>query len=306
MRGDLIAQAEEARRAGDHARAVDRALRAARIRATASIQYFLAREHEALGQSLATLEQAGACACAAEADPALHNRDVLLRACRAIVARTEGRLGRLTVRVAGPLAEGATITVAGHPLGPTVLGSPYPVEPGVVHVEASAPGCAPWQREVTVVAGAAIDVVVSLEPTPAPPPPPAPLVVARPPPVAPRRPPDARPSRPALPLVVGLAAGGVSIAAAGVLYALGLGARSDRDGACRGAPPVCGPGASDDNDRYRGFLYATDVALGLGAASLVVGGLVWWFARRPEGPRVVVLPTLEGRGATGATLTISM
>lgn len=306
MRRDLIAQAEQARLAGDHALAVDRALRAARIRATASIQYFLAREHEALGQPLETLEQAGACARGAEADPALHNRHVLLGACRAIVARTEVRLGRLTLRVEGPLPEGATIRVAGAAFAATVLGFPYPVEPGVVRVEASAPGCVSWQRDVAVVAGAAIDVVVSLEPTPAPPPPPPPVVVVRPPPVAVRRPPGGRPARPALPLVVGAAAGAVSFAAAGALYAVALGARGDRDGACRGDPLVCGSRASDDNQRYRSFVYATDVAIGVGAASLVAGGLVWWFARRPEGPRVVVLPALGGRGAAGATLTISM
>ncbi len=46
VRRDLLEQAERARRAGDHAAAIDRALRAMAIHATPSVHYFLAREYD--------------------------------------------------------------------------------------------------------------------------------------------------------------------------------------------------------------------------------------------------------------------
>lgn len=306
VRRDLLAQAQQARVAEDHARAVELAQRAAAIRATPSVQYFLAREHEALGHALASLAEASACARGAEADPTVPNRLVLLRACRAIVVRTEVTIGRVTVRVASP-PEGVSVRIAGDALAPALFGLPYPVPPGAVRVEASAPGFDAWQREVAVAAGASVDVDVSLSPTPPPPPPPPPPVVVAPP-VAPPTATPVRPTRSAAPLIAGLSVAAAGFAAAGAFYAVAMGAQSDRDGACRGTPRSCDPGANADDARYRGFVYATDVALGFGAAAALTGALVWWFVRPSAGgparPRVVVAP-VAGRAA-GAALVISM
>ncbi len=313
VRRDLIAQAERARRGGDHAGAVEHARRAAELRATPSIEYFLAREYEALGRPVETLAAAGACARGAAADPTLPNRAVLVGACGAVVERAQRRVARVVVHVVGAAPAGATLRIDGSALSPAVLDAGYPVAPGTVRIEAAAPGHEPWYRDLPVVAGTAYDIEVTYVPTPpAPPPPPPPpveVVVAPPPPppapvvvVAPR------PSRNAAPLVVGGATAVASFVAAGVFYAVAAGARDDRDGACPGTPPSCMPSARDDDARYRSFVYATDVAIGFGAAAALTGALVWWLARPSpaEVPRVRVAPVLGGARGLGLGVVISL
>jgi hypothetical protein len=312
VRRDLLDQAERARRAGDHPTAIDRALRALTIQATPSVHYFLAREYDLAAQPLAALEQAGACARGAEADVALRNRAALLGACRLLVTQNEARVGHVTVRFTGEAVSGVTVRVAGATLRDAVIGVPYPVPAGAVRVEASAPEHEDWSREVTVAAGENVDVEVSLTPTPPPPPPPppppvtiAPVTIAPVAIAAPVRPP---PSRSVVPLVVGGAVSAASFVTAGALFAASLGARSDRDGACRGTPVVCDASSLDDDARYRTYTWATDVAVGVGAASLLAGAIVWW-RLRPSEPTargsIALLPLAFARDAWGATLVVT-
>lgn len=322
VRRELIAEAERARLAGDHATAAERARRAVQIRATPSAQYFLAREYEALGQRVETIAQAGACARGAEADATLRNRDVLVRACRAIVARNERRVARITVHIEGtPPPAGVSIRVAGNALPDAAWGVPWPVASGVIRLEAEAPAHDPWQRDVTVSEGESIDVPITLRATPpTPPPPPAsPSPTAPPPPspppsteapiardvprVAPR---DAPPV--AAPLALGVA-GATSLLAAGALFAVAASARGDRD-------TLCPDGACDDpsarsaattlDSRYRATLLSADVALGVGLATLA-GASLWWLlprvtrAARPT-VRASITPDLAGGGRAAVTV----
>lgn len=274
-RRDLIAQAEAAAAAGDHARAVELGARAAQVRVTPSIQYFLAREHLALDHAVEALGFAGACARAAEGDPSLRNREGILRACRDLERASEARVGRLTVILPTNPPAGLSVRVRSAELPPPFFGAPYPVTPGAVRVDASAPGFQPFQREVQVAAGRTETVEVTLSPEPAvtPPPPPAP----RPRPPAPPHPAAHRaaPSPSVGPWVV--AGGGVAaLALGGLFYGLALSARDARDDDCT---PRCSPASQTYDDRYAGFLTATNVALGVGAAA-VIGGATWYLVSR--------------------------
>lgn len=270
---DLIAQAEAAATAGDHAQALRLAERAAALHVTPTLQYFLAREHEALDHPVEALGYSRACARSAEADLSLRNRDAVLQACRAIVASTERRVGRITVHVPSPALPGLAVRVQQVELPTTLYGVPYPVVPGAVVVEASAPGRLPFRREVQVAASETSTVDVHLDA--------APVVVATPVvlPVAPVARPVAAPSRGtgAGPWIVA-GTGAAALVLGGVFYALASGERSDRDAACDHGID-CRPEAQTHDERYASYLTATNVALGVGAAA-VAGGATWFLVSR--------------------------
>jgi hypothetical protein len=270
-RRDLIAQAEAAAAEGDHARALQLGERAAQLRVTPTLHYFLAREHLALDHPVEALGYSGACARAAEADLALRNRDAVLAACRAIVVTTEGQVGRVTVRVPPDAPAGLTVRVRGETLAPTLYDVAYPVTPGTVVLEASAPGHAPMRHEVTVAARQTVAVDVRLDAAPAV----VPTAAAVAPPVA--APPVTLTSRDRSvgPWIV--AGGGAAVLVlGGVLYALAVGQREARDGTC---VPGCQAEAEAHDGRYASYLTATNVAIGVGAAA-VVGGAAWWILDR--------------------------
>jgi len=280
-RRGLIVQAEAAAAAGDHAQAVQLAERAARLRVTPTIQYFLAREHLALGHPVEALGYSGACARAAEADVTLRNRDGVLQACRAIVTESEARVGRVTVRVPSPPPQGLVVRVQQAELPATLHDVPYPVLPGVVVVEASAPGHLPFRREVQVAASQTEPVEVRLEAEPvvvepvpvvAPPVVLPPTVAVAPPVVAPPRGASVGPW-----IVAG--SGVVALALGGVFFGLASGERSDRIAACDVNGLNCSPEALTHDRRYESYLTATNVALAVGAAA-VLGGATWFIVDR--------------------------
>lgn len=282
-RRDLIAQAEAAAAAGDHARALQLGERAAQIRVTPTIHYFLAMQHLALDHPVEALGYSGACARAAEADPALRNRDAVLEACRAIATTTAQRVGRLTVHVAPDAPEGLAVRVQDGTLPAALYGVAYPVTPGVVVVEASAPGHLPFRREVTVAVGEAVALDLRLDPTPvvAPPPP----VVA--PPVTPPRIVAAPPRRSLGPWIVA-GGGALAFALSGVFYGLAMSERSARDMPCASN---CRAQALAHDARYADHLTATNVALGVGAAA--AAGAVVWFVVDRLGRREAARPGLR-------------
>ncbi len=278
-RRELIAQAEAAATAGDHARAAQLGERAAQLRVTPTIQYFLAREHLALEHPVEALGYSGACARAAEADTTLRNRDGVLAACRAIVTTTEAQVGRVTVHVPSDAPAGLTVRLRGAAFPSTLFDVAYPVAPGTVVLEASAPGHLPLRREATVAAGhtETLDVRLEAEPT----------VVAPTPPVAPAVVAVVVPPRVAAPMprsysigpwmVVG--GGAAAFILSGVFYGLASSELSARDGLC---PAPCvdpGPEARAHDASYGEHIERTNVALGVGAA-LVVGGGVWLLVDR--------------------------
>ena len=294
----LIEQAREASRAGDHARAVELATRAMGVRATPSLRYFLARELLTLGRAVEALEAAGECAARARVDATVPDQLELLARCEAIAREAEAQVARLTVRVPSPAPDGLQVHVGGAPLAVSLYGLAVPVAPGAVDITATAPGRRPFRTTRTLAARTQVDVSVELaesEPSatapipagatsstpPARPGPAAPPALAA---VVPPRTPavPVTASAGAGPWIVG-ATGLAALATAGVVLAVGLGARDARDAACPSAND-CDPGTAAGHDgRYRDFTLGADVAFALGGA-LVAGAVVWWAVARSARP----------------------
>jgi len=285
-RRELIAQAEDAAAAGEHARALDLARRANALRPSASLTYFLAREHRALDQRVDALDLARACLRAAQADAALRNRDTILQACEAVRASVEPRVGRVVVRVPADAPAGLTVRVGGRAVLPALWGVAFPVMPGALDLVAAAPGFAPLSRTLDVAEGALAEADIALTPeTPAPPPTPA---LPPPTPAPPRIAPSVTRSQPAGPWVVA-GFGVAGFALAGVFYGIATSARTERDAACVTAG--CADIAQAHDARYADMLTATNVALGVGGAA-VAGAVAWFLVARLRGapPAVALAP----------------
>ncbi len=162
---ELLSQAEQARVAGDHARAIERALVVARLRETASIHYFLAREYSDLDRSVDALGHATACLRGVEGEEPGRFRDALTRACRAIVASHEPRVSRVRLLFGGPIPRGVVVRVGGATIDHAELGVTLPVAPGEVTIETSGRGYQRWQYVLNAVAGRNYDVPIRVTTT---------------------------------------------------------------------------------------------------------------------------------------------
>jgi hypothetical protein len=296
-RGELVAAAEAARAAGDHARALDLALRAGRVRMTPSLRQLIAYEHEAVGATLDALGAATACAREAEVDPTLRNRAQLLAACTTLRDRLRGRVGRLRVRVTGETA-GVVLRVGGVAVDAALWDVGFPALPGELQVEAvrgdarteerltlragegaprDAPGPAATVDAATTVDAAATAATAAAATT---------ATTATPPPslVGP---------------AVTLAAGGAALVVAGVFAALRADALTARDGACDATG--CDPVARDHHDAYRGWTVATNVAWIAGAVTVAAGGA--WLGASLVRRRAVALATVAP-GYAGLTWSV--
>lgn len=305
LRRDLVGQAEQARDAGDHARAVELAGRAAALRMSPSLTLLLAQEHEQLGHLVVALDHARRCTADATADASLRNRERILGICRELSEVLSRRVGRLTVRVPPELTR-ATVRVGERELPAAAWGVAVPVDPGEVVVRVSDESLHHAQTvTVRVTGGGSAEVALEVPPVLAanatrvvapPMTSEAPVVVA---------PPVERPRRSGVgagPWVVA----GVGVAAfigAGVLWGMHGAAQEERDGACDAGE--CDPRSIDADAGMRDLTTATNVAIGVGAAA-VAGGVVWFLVARARGggteepaPRAWVLPTGNGLAVGG-------
>jgi len=281
LRRDLVAQAESAREAGDHARALDLATRAAQLRATPSLGLMIAQEHEQLGHIADALDHARRCASDASRDGSLRNRERITRNCRELAAALATQVARVTVRVP-PADDGASVRIGTQSIPPAGWGVPIPVDPGDVTVRASHADGRTFEQTIRIARGGSVAIEVALAMA-------APTRVAAaptlsteassspvpPPPIeAPRT--TASRSVGAAPWVV-VGAGAASLIVAGVLWSMRGSAIADRDAACdaRG----CDPSSIDSNETARSLTLGTNLAMGLGAAA-IAGGLTWFFVAR--------------------------
>jgi hypothetical protein len=163
-RSDLLRQAQAAREAGRHDEALDLAGRAGRIEMTVSVRRFLAEEYLAVGRLAEALGSAQLCVRDGEREPASRGHDAMLAACRSLVEQVGPRVGRVTVRVPTPPPTGLHVTVNGAPLSDVYWGIGYIVTPGIVTVEASAPGYQTFTSRIEVNATAPASVDVALVP----------------------------------------------------------------------------------------------------------------------------------------------
>ncbi len=224
----------------------------------------------------------------ADAAEAADDRERLAIA-RAKRAELEPRLARLTITVTAPPA-GVVVHRDDSTIPLDVLGEPVPLDAGSHTITVSAPGHEPWRTTIEVVDGARPRVEVpALVPLP-----PRPVVDA--PGDAPattrRRHPRAT-------------AGLVALGAGAVGAAVGLGfgvaawrAEADADPTCDAAL-VCdayGYGRLQDAHAHAD---RADLFVGLGAALVVGGAVLYWTA--PDGAEVTVRP-VAGPDAVGVAI----
>jgi hypothetical protein len=264
-RRDLIREAQEARTANDHARALDLATRAGQLGMSASLRRFIAEEQNAQGLLGPALGSAELCVREAERDPSAARADHIA-ACQAIATNLRPRVARLTVEA--PRIPGLAVRVADTDLPAAVWGVPYIVTPGTVLVTATAPGYRPFRAELDVGPGGTRSVRVVLDE--------APQQLEQTGPTGAvgydLRPVEARGAINAAPIAL-VAIGGVGFITAGVFYVLRGSALNARDAQCDDSG--CPESARPDHDRAVTFNTLTNVSLGVGAA-FAAGGLGWY------------------------------
>jgi hypothetical protein len=223
------------------------------------------------------------------------------------VAELEPKLSHLTVTVsAASKLDGLAVTQDGRPLDPALWNRAVPVDGGTYAIAAHAPDHQEWTTTVSVPEAAgnvAVDVPrldvprldVPRPPSPRAAPPGAAVVPVA---TSPSLDEPARTwtgAREASVALAGVAvAGGV---AGGVLGAL---ARSKQDSADRLCPDPQMPcanaaAAQAANDAARSRALGANIAFGVGAAALVVGGALW-FVGAPHGRDVAVVPDARANG----------
>jgi hypothetical protein len=167
MRSRLMDEAKAAHDRHDCAEARQKAEKALSLKSTPSLLRIVAREardSSAFAEALATSHE---CFLAATRDKNLRNRKEIMVDCQAIEAAVKGLVGNVVVKINGG-PDSLSVKVSGHELKPAEYGDPYPVDPGALTVEASAPGYETFHAEVSVGRGDMKSVTISLVQRPAP------------------------------------------------------------------------------------------------------------------------------------------
>ncbi len=269
----LLQEAAAASQAGDHARAIDRARRAAAIRMSASLRFLLAREELAVGLPLESHTHATACIDEVRASPALPNGEVLRARCEALRDEAERSLARLTVRLPSPRPPSLRVVIDGIPAELAQIDVARARLPGAVEVVATAEGFERFRETRTLSVGESATITLTLRGVPGPA-----AGAVTPPAVRPPTRPDARSVSYAGPWALGgvAVAGLISMA---VFGGLALDAQRDRDARCATAASCDLAGAEAADGRYR------DLATGANVSLVVAGGfaaaaLTWWLVAR--------------------------
>jgi hypothetical protein len=265
----LIQEAAAASQSGDHARAIDRARRAAAIRMSASLRFLLAREELAVGLPLEAHTHAAACIDEVAASPALANGEMLRARCEALRDETERSLARLTVRLPSPRPTALRVVVDGIPADLAQLDVARVRLPGAVEVVATAEGFERFRETRTLSVGERATITLALR---------------RPPPAVagPVAPPPARAEPRSTSFAGPWALGGVAAAgliSVAVLGGLALDAQRARDARCATAASCDLAGAAAADARYRELATGANVSLAV-ASGFAVAALTWWLVAR--------------------------
>jgi len=162
----LLEQAEKARDAEDHPRALSLAISAGDIRMTPSLRRFIAEEQYAVGQLADAMRNAEGCVQEATAAKALNNRRAILRACTSLIGELQRSAARIIVLMPDPIPPETEVLIGGQTLPESLYGLPYLSRSGEIHLEAKAPGRVPFQRDLVVGPQQEATVTVSLVPQP--------------------------------------------------------------------------------------------------------------------------------------------
>jgi hypothetical protein len=239
-------------------------------------------------------------------------------------ASLEPRLARLTVTVAHPV-DGMQITRDGEVVAHAEWGVAIPIDPGSHQITVSAPGYQTWASTISVAQdGAQATVAVPelqklpSEPAPAPTTAPPPAPAPAPAPAAAPAPAPAPPPAPGADdgsagrgqRILGLVVGGIGVVGLGVGTVFAIVAKNKYDDSlpdCEVANhDLCNAtGVGVRNDARSAGDVAT-ISLGVGAAALIAGGVLWFTApggtsAHPSGAAsIVIAPTLGGAMVRGA------
>ncbi len=264
----LFEDAQKQMAAGDYAAACPKFKESQRLDAELGTMLHLADCYEKAGKT------ASAWAMFKDAVQIAQQRnDPREKAAQAHVTALEPKLSWLTVRVKDPSIRGLEVQLDGEAIGRAAWGLEQPMDPGSHTVAASAPGRRSWNTTVEVGANAGkLGIVVpelQKAPEEKPSPTAAPATTA---PLTPRHEHGGSGTLQTVGLVVG-GAGLVGLATGGVL---GLMAKSKFDSAsshCNNG--VCdAAGVAIRHDAVSRGNVAT-VVVGVGAAILVAGGVIW-------------------------------
>jgi hypothetical protein len=167
IRRGLIEKAKKAHADGAHGDALGLLEKAAAIQQTPAVRSGIAREQEEVGRLAEAFVSAKQCVRDLEFYRSLPEREHYLAYCTELRDRLAGRVAYLVLQL--PSApRGLVVKIQGQEVRSEIYGEPFLVTPGVVTVEATAPGHFPFRDEVAVPEGARQPVPVALNPQPAP------------------------------------------------------------------------------------------------------------------------------------------
>ena len=158
-RKQLLKDALVARKSGEPDKAIKLAAGANRIRSNAPTLLLLAEEQTGVRQYANAWVNADRCASESKNDTALKR---IFDACNSLKSTLKQKVGRVIVSLANPPPSGVQVRVAGHNFPEPLYGQPYFIEPGKIHVEASAPGFADFYKDLLIKAGEEQTVTIAL------------------------------------------------------------------------------------------------------------------------------------------------
>lgn len=239
------------------------------------------------------------------------------RAAEQHIATLAAKLTRLDVVVPEGVrtVSGLRVTRDGEDLPAPIWGTPIPVDPGRHTVRVTAPRMKPWETVVETAGEAATATVTvpPLEPDPDAPvpnatPAPIPTMTTTPTPPEPPPPAESEHATGGGQRTVALILGGAGVVALGLGTYFGVTALSkksseDAAGECPGGSSggCTSAGVTTSQDAFHDGNIAT-VALGVGAAA-VLGGAVVWLTAPSATASVRLAPTVVGRTSAGLGLT---
>lgn len=177
----FIEEAQRLRGQNRHQEALDAAQRAMTIQPSPSLRMLVAQEEFAVGRYAEAFGDADLCMRDAVNDRQ-PNAATVAATCRQLVEQVRPRIGNVVINV-GPeavqRAAGLRLVVNDHDVSTAVIGAPYVVSPGRVHIEVSATGWRNATQDVDVAAGATANATLTLEEAPVAQPDPTPTNTVR-------------------------------------------------------------------------------------------------------------------------------
>jgi hypothetical protein len=147
-RAELIQMAQEAKAAGDHARALRLGREAGEAKMTASLRRFLVEEESALGMWLDAYSDAQKCTREAALEPPSPNHDAVLIGCRTLLHALRDRVGLLVFDFPTPPPADLRVTVDDRLVDDPLTETEHPTSLGEVVIEATASDRASIRRTV--------------------------------------------------------------------------------------------------------------------------------------------------------------